>query len=138
MGFAAIDPHGEQWEGVAVQGMGRISNGDFTRQLFKEWGISLYLIRWAARLRGGAQRRPDHDSVGSGDGAHAGPLAQTADEPPGRTQAAAAGRPLAARERRGPLRHLFTRGSHRLRGRLRAWLRAQFAHPAIAHDALRT
>ncbi len=45
MGFAAIDPHGEQWEGVAVQGMGGIRNRHFTRQRFKEWGISLCLIR---------------------------------------------------------------------------------------------
>jgi hypothetical protein len=44
MRFAAIDPHCEPREGVAVQGMGRISNGDFTTQLFKEWGISLCLI----------------------------------------------------------------------------------------------
>ncbi len=44
MGFAAIDPHGQKGERVAVKGMSRISNRDFTRQLFKEWGISLYLI----------------------------------------------------------------------------------------------
>ena len=44
MGFAAIDPHGEQRERVAVEGVGRISNRHFTRQLFKEWGISLCLI----------------------------------------------------------------------------------------------
>jgi len=44
MGFAAIDPHGQKREGVAVEWMGRISNGHFTGQLFKEWGISLYLI----------------------------------------------------------------------------------------------
>ncbi len=45
MGFAAIDPHGEKREGVAVEGVGRISNRHFTGQLFKEWGISLCLIR---------------------------------------------------------------------------------------------
>jgi hypothetical protein len=44
MGFAAIDPHGEPWEGVAVQGMGGIRYRHFTRQRFKEWGISLCLI----------------------------------------------------------------------------------------------
>jgi hypothetical protein len=44
VGFAAIDPHGEPREGVAVQGMGWISKRYFTRQLFKEWGISLCLI----------------------------------------------------------------------------------------------
>lgn len=45
VGFAAIDPHGEPREGLAVQGMGWISNRHFTRQRFKEWGISLCLIR---------------------------------------------------------------------------------------------
>lgn len=45
MGFAAIDSHGEPREGVAVEGMGWISNRHFTTQLFKEWGISLCLIR---------------------------------------------------------------------------------------------
>jgi hypothetical protein len=44
MGFAAIDSHGEPWEGVAVQGMGGIRNRHFTRQRFQEWGISLCLI----------------------------------------------------------------------------------------------
>ena len=44
MCFAAIDPYGKTREGVAVEGMGRIRNRHFTRQLFKEWGISLYLI----------------------------------------------------------------------------------------------
>ena len=43
MGFAAIDPHGEKREGLAVEGVGRISR-HFTGQLFKEWGISLCLI----------------------------------------------------------------------------------------------
>jgi len=44
MGFAAIDSHSEQRESVTIQGMSQISNRDFTRQLFKEWGILLYLI----------------------------------------------------------------------------------------------
>jgi hypothetical protein len=44
MGFATIDPHRQKGEGVAIQGMSRISNGYFTGQLFKEWGILLYLI----------------------------------------------------------------------------------------------
>jgi hypothetical protein len=45
MVLAAIDPHGEPRERLAIQGVGRISNGDFTRYLFQEWGISLCLIR---------------------------------------------------------------------------------------------
>ena len=45
MGFAAIDPLGEKREGLAVQGVGRIRNRHFTGQFFKEWGISLCLIR---------------------------------------------------------------------------------------------
>ena len=44
MCFAAIDPYGQKWEGLAVQRMGGISNRYCTRQLFKEWGISLCLI----------------------------------------------------------------------------------------------
>ena len=44
MVFAAIDPHGESRERLAVQGVGRISNSYFTRHLFREWGISLCLI----------------------------------------------------------------------------------------------
>ena len=44
MGFTTIDPHSQKGEGVAIQGMSRISNGYFTGQLFKEWGILLYLI----------------------------------------------------------------------------------------------
>jgi hypothetical protein len=44
MGFATIDPHSQKGEGTAIQGMSRISNGYFTGQLFKEWGILLYLI----------------------------------------------------------------------------------------------
>jgi hypothetical protein len=44
MCFAAIDPYGQKWEGLAVQRMGGISNRYCTRQPFKEWGISLCLI----------------------------------------------------------------------------------------------
>jgi hypothetical protein len=62
MRFAAIDPHGEKREGVAVQGMGRIRNRYFTRQLFKEWGISLCLI---LRADFPSQRRPCWKSAGS-------------------------------------------------------------------------
>jgi hypothetical protein len=49
MSIAAIDPHGEPWEGLAVQGMGGIRYRHFTRQRFKEWGISLCLIHPPAR-----------------------------------------------------------------------------------------
>ncbi len=34
MGSAAIDPHWEPWERLAIQRMGRIRNGDFIRQCF--------------------------------------------------------------------------------------------------------
>jgi len=44
MGFAAIDPHRKTREGLTIQGMCWISNRDFTRQLFKEWGILLCLM----------------------------------------------------------------------------------------------
>jgi hypothetical protein len=47
MGFATIHSHRKQWKGVAIQGMGWISNRYLTRQLFKEWGILLCLIRLA-------------------------------------------------------------------------------------------
>ena len=44
MCFAAIDPYCQEREGLAVKGMGRISDRYFTRQLFKEWGILVCLI----------------------------------------------------------------------------------------------
>ena len=42
--FAAIDPHGKTREGLAVKGMGPISDRYFTRQLFKECGILVCLV----------------------------------------------------------------------------------------------
>jgi len=44
MGLTAMNPHHEKWERLTVKGMSWISNRDFTRYLFKEWGILLYLI----------------------------------------------------------------------------------------------
>jgi hypothetical protein len=44
MRFAAIDPHRKTRKGLAIKGMSWISNRYCTRQLFKEWGISLCLI----------------------------------------------------------------------------------------------
>jgi fatty-acid desaturase len=49
MGSTAIDPHWEERECLAVEGVGWISHRDFTRYLVKEWGISLCLIRPANR-----------------------------------------------------------------------------------------